>query len=382
MDAPKWLADEPVIQQILIRFLDRLDKRKEDSTANKLQSIQLTPKDFPELFFPTGQNDPQQTWNLLWELDTQQLLRVVPNPKIKLSDPEYLNAKVHLLPEKAPVLRRWFNRPHPHDRKHQWHELVQLYADRFPGSTELLAAKPLEQAGLTTEDILQGLAKVGEHLDQDLYLSQISAICFRGDSKFLNDRGELIESLYPGYLTRIRQRPVLLQVALCSSPQGILLIENEDCFLQAMQGRYPHMENRILVFASGFRGSAARVRQPEGVQFFYAPGNQEQRDQFEAYWLNRIPQDWSCQFWGDLDFSGMAILKALRQVFPEMQAWEPGYQPLLAIIQDGHTLEQGKKEKQIDPGFTGCPYADEVLLPALRQYKQGIDQELWLPALS
>src|SRR5690554_7286295 len=73
MDAPKWLADEPVIQQILIRFLDRLDKRKEDSTANKLQSIQLTPKDFPELFFPTGQNDPQQTWNLLWELDTQQL---------------------------------------------------------------------------------------------------------------------------------------------------------------------------------------------------------------------------------------------------------------------------------------------------------------------
>src|SRR5690554_7053243 len=108
MDAPKWLADEPVIQQILIRFLDRLDKRKYDSTANKLQSIQLTPKDFPELFFPTGQNDPQQTWNLLWELDTQQLLRVVPNPKIKLSDPEYLNAKVHLLPEKAPVLRRWF----------------------------------------------------------------------------------------------------------------------------------------------------------------------------------------------------------------------------------------------------------------------------------
>src|SRR5690606_10727546 len=308
MDAPKWLSDEPIIHQILNKFLDRLDKRPEHE-ANQLRSIPLNEKEAPNLFHPIDKDDPEQTWQFLQSLEQQGILRIS-RAKAKSFEPEYLNAKVHLQLESVPIIRRWLNRPHPSQRKHLWHEWVQQYANFFPGSTELLAAKPIEHSSFNTEEVLQGLAQVGQFLNQDLYHTQISALCFKGDSKFLNSREELLECLYPGYSSLIRLRPVLLQVALCADPQGILFIENEDCFLQATQGRYPHIENLVLVFASGFRSSATRIRQPGGVQFFYAPDRNGQIELFENYWLNRVPQNWRLFFWRDLDFSGMTILRS------------------------------------------------------------------------
>jgi hypothetical protein len=82
-------------------------------------------------------------------------------------------------------------------------------------------------------------------------------------------------------------------------------------------------------------------------------------------------------FFGDLDFSGMGILASFRLAYPRLEAWQTGYEPLLRELTAGrsHLPVQAQKEAQLDPGNTGCPYADGVLLPALRSHSRFVDQE-------
>ena len=99
---------------------------------------------------------------------------------------------------------------------------------------------------------------------------------------------------------------------------------------------------------------------------------------FQRYWLH---PDLPVYFWGDLDFAGMSILKGLRLSLPTLRAWEPGYQPLLELLESGggHSVEQAAKQGQSDPGTSGCSYADQVLLPALRTHRRFVDQEFLSP---
>lgn len=73
----------------------------------------------------------------------------------------------------------------------------------------------------------------------------------------------------------------------------------------------------------------------------------------------------------------MGILASLRSIFPLAQAWRPGYEPMVARLAagDGHLPSEGGKERQRIIACTGCPYADEHLIPALQAYGRFVDQE-------
>jgi len=94
-------------------------------------------------------------------------------------------------------------------------------------------------------------------------------------------------------------------------------------------------------------------------------------------WLSGNDEKLPAYFWGDLDFSGMGILASLKKVFPLMEPWEKGYESMLDIITNGggHSPSEAGKEKQEDPGSTGCEYSDNILLPALRLHHRFLDQE-------
>ena len=82
--------------------------------------------------------------------------------------------------------------------------------------------------------------------------------------------------------------------------------------------------------------------------------------------------------WGDLDFAGMNILKQLIKRFPQLRAWQPGYEILLEHLTAGNGYHAGTDEQQtqIDPQDTGCEFADHRLLPALRTHGLFVDQEI------
>ena len=138
------------------------------------------------------------------------------------------------------------------------------------------------------------------------------------------------------------------------------------------------MKDLAVVYVSGFLISARRIRQEAGVSLHYfSKSNRDEVQSFEHWWFENDTQPRDLYFWGDLDFSGMSILKALRQRFGEVKAWRAGYEPMVKQVEAGcgHEARSAGKEEQLDPGQTGCVYADEVLLPALRNTGMFVDQE-------
>lgn len=101
------------------------------------------------------------------------------------------------------------------------------------------------------------------------------------------------------------------------------------------------------------------------------------RDGFKAWLFGKGTQP--AHFWGDLDWSGLRILAAMRSSFPGLTVWQPGYGPmLLALLTgQGHSPEAAEKQGQRVISDTGCAYTDDRLVPALRETSRFVDQELF-----
>ncbi len=207
-------------------------------------------------------------------------------------------------------------------------------------------------------------------------LRQLSATLFWGDSKILDDRAELVAALLPRL--EIRDRMLVIAVHLPERCRGVLFVENQDTYTAAATSpASPDSRELAVVYAAGFRGSASRVRNRSGAMLHFAGARSRELAQgFDAWWYADGPSFGPCWFWGDLDFAGMQILKVLRARFPGLSAWRPGYDPMVATLRTGggYRGAAGDSRGQVDPGVTGCEYADLELLPAIRQYGRR-DQE-------
>jgi hypothetical protein len=183
------------------------------------------------------------------------------------------------------------------------------------------------------------------------------------------------------------ESPVQLQVFLPpGTPAGVLFIENAMTFEQAVGAPSSNLEGLVLAFASGFRGSAQRLRTAAGSSLYYSAkgdASAEGRGRFES-WLYQAPTSaltLPTFFWGDLDFAGMRILAALRASFPALAAWRPGYLPMLQALEAGagHAPEAADKQGQRTLLQTGCDFADKELIPAVVRSGQFVDQEAFRP---
>jgi hypothetical protein len=158
----------------------------------------------------------------------------------------------------------------------------------------------------------------------------------------------------------------------------VLFIENLMSFERAIRSQSTAFDGLALVYASGFKSSAQRLRTPDGCSLFYAARgdiSQNLRSSFEAWLFGKRATP--AFFWGDLDWSGMRILSAMRTSFSGLTAWEPGYSPMLVALMEGkgHSPEAADKQGQKALGTSGCAYADAHLIPALQTYGRFVDQE-------
>ncbi|MDI1259215.1 hypothetical protein [Aquabacterium sp.] len=226
---------------------------------------------------------------------------------------------------------------------------------------------------------------------QRLYLRELSALHFRGHSKVLDAREELLK-LLGAAPNQFMEAPVQTLIDLPLSARAetgwfneVIFIENLVSFERMAQMRQPAWNQAALVFASGFKGTAKRLRQRDGSSLYWRGSvSAAQREVFELWLYEGLSNpaaihDAGSAFFGDLDFAGLLILAQLRHIFPDCQAWIPGYQGLLdqLIAGHGHSPNEANKQGQIDPGHTGCHFTDNILLPALRSTNACVDQELW-----
>lgn len=370
---PPWLDDVPELLALLGRFLDKLDRRPA-AEWKQPPSMVLEKIAFPLLFRMDETSD--HAWQLFKLLADDGVWEIHLDRRRGPFDAEFKGARIRLRLKSEPLLREWLGRPRQESYPQQWQCAVDRLAHHFPGDVAILRGRSIQTPGRAAEEVVSAFAAVGELATEGLTLRQLSARCFWGNSKLLDSRRDLLRALYPK-LT-ITSRRLLINIYLPPHVEGVLFIENLDTYLNALERRSLTDEaGLILVYCAGFRGSAERVRQPDKVSIHYSgDASHEQRQQLENWWFGEEEGSLPCHFWGDLDYAGIAILKSLRRRFPTIEAWEPGYALLLKQLSDGHMAVEAGKQEQVDPNSSGCRYADEQLLPAIRRQGRFIDQEV------
>lgn len=379
--APAWLADEAAIGALLGVVLDRFDSKPGEQRARAV--VLRVSEHLPTL----DRNDAaaDQTWDWVEELQRLGVLSIRRGRRGAYDSP-WENARLAFDASCESRLREWLARPREASALQRWRAAVQAHAGQFPGDPAALSSRRIHVAGRTPEEVvaaLAGLARIG----QPATLRQLSTHAFWGESKLLDDRSELIATLFPKL--PLRERAIVVAVYLPEQFDGVLFIENQDTYTSALAGELPAAHQHALVYVAGFRGAALRIRTEAGACLhFTGPGAVSGIEAFKRWWFGAGPGDgipvpaqgWSvlqglsCAFWGDLDFAGMQILKSLRERFGDVVAWRPGYEPMLrelraagrALPRSWESTEQ-QAARQVDPGRTGCRFADNELLPAIRR---------------
>ncbi len=353
-------------------FLDKLDQKPIDERA-RIPTIKINRNIAPALHAHDEAAD--RTWALLRSLDGE-LFEISLKRNRQPLDPEYLGASLRFLEASEEICRTWLNRPRQQRYQEEWKAAIDAHAEDFADGGTSLRARPMRIPGKDAQAVVAAFARIGMLSSGTLTLRQLSARVFWGHSKVLDSKEDLLCQLFPRLV--LAPRPLLVQVYLPRSCKGVLFIENQDTYMQALAGRPAASAGLALVYSAGFKGAAERIRTRAGVSLHYqSTSNREVQALFESWWLDASPTDWPAWFWGDLDFSGMTILKALRSRFGDVHAWQPGYAPMLELLRadEGHEPDIADKTEQSDPGTTGCEYADRVLLPQMRRSGRFIDQE-------
>jgi hypothetical protein len=249
----------------------------------------------------------------------------------------------------------------------RWREAVQEHAHLFVSGRELLMSRRIAVPGRSDSQVLTALARLA-HVRRPATLRQLSTLAFWGDSKVLDERGDLIAAVFPDL--QVRERPIVVAVNIPERVEGVLFIENQDNYSAAIDGELSAGRALASIYLAGFRGTAVRIRSRQGVRLHFAGPGIDQRRRFEDWWFEDEPFPQQCYFWGDLDFAGMQMLKSLRQRFGDVRAWQPGYKPMLAELRAAGegTRPLDARAAQVDPEKTGCDFADSVLLPAIREH--------------
>lgn len=366
------MSEAPLLTEETHALLHRL-LDKADSGRMRWQ-LKCSARETPELYDFADQSQVEVVWEDLQHLAKIGVLDLKLKARQRPGNNDYDDGLIQLKYEAEETVRLWLERPAFDPRQHLWNTALTRHLHLFEDGGEALRREVLRFPGRTYEQLAAAFASIPAALEQQpMTLRQLSARCFWGASKFLDRRDLLLLATFPSLAKKIISRPLLLSVYLPEQFEEILFVENQDTYL-GLVAQAPAKTG--LIYLAGFRGAALRVREVGQAVFSYVNlVSLTERERFIEFWLGH--RQLPCFFWGDLDFAGMAILAALKQVFPGVEAWQPGYKPMLAILREGggHSSVGGEKDRQYHPGGTDCPYADYVLLPAIEEQLAFVDQE-------
>jgi hypothetical protein len=373
-----WLH-HPGIRSIFTRLINMTDALSIEERKRAVQ-FRITPKTVPMLWNPPQPGEDAYLWKLIQRLDQEGYVRLKLG-KMGPGQAEYESKPMLALnPEREADIREIIGRPdRPGADVERWRQALQVHAHSFPGSIEKLFFAPIRIPGKSHGEIVERLALLLT-IPTNLYLREVSARLFWGLSKVLDGREEEIATLLGLDQCPFIEKPVILHVHApnpgAAHVRSIVFIENETTYLAAFAGRYPFLAGHILVYASGYKASAERLCYPLGRAVHSSTVSRMDGVLEFLAWLDG-ENDVPAFFWGDLDYAGLGILKALRDIFTGLTAYTPGYSPMVEMLKrgEGHECASGAKEGQVDPGETGCPYADAVLLPLVREIGLFVDQE-------
>lgn len=376
MNDPLWLKANGTLQ--LLNFIvDKLDAA--DAKGKSLnRAIKLDGKSFPALYTAGLEEEKEQQWGFLQQMILWGWFDLKLDQATHGQVMYERNPRLVVLNEAE--LRRITSRPvRIQSSAELWRKAVFTHLNENVSVKEEVSRLKIEIQGRSAEEIVRQLALLPSLLNEPLLLREVSARLFWGQSKVLDGRQQLVASVLKLDECPFPEMPVQLQVYLPPDEfSGVLFIENQATFEQATRDTTGRYQGLALIFASGFKGSAKRLRSTLGSSVYFASHGSIEGQQIDKFlrWL-REGMNLRSWFWGDLDYAGMRILEALRSVFDGLSAWEPGYGPMLERLKnkEGHAPYQAGKAGQREIHMTGCQYADTQLLPAIKVTGIFVDQE-------
>lgn len=376
MTTQQWSV-QPDVQQLLNRLIDRIEDAELRGSSG-VRPLKLDERSFPALYLAELESAREAAWENVTRLEREGWIQVKLDRPTLGTAPYERNPRIAVANEAA--IRVATGRPvRIRSALELWQAAVDVGLNAPHGIKQIVRRSPLAVPGREPAEVMARLNLLFAMADAPLLLREVSAQLFWNQSKILDGRQTLVAAILGVEACPFPEMPIHLQVALpLTSIRGVLFIENLTTFERATREPGPRFDGLILVFSSGYKASAKRLRLPSGVSIYLAShGNRDpQVEQVFTHWLfnhGSLP----CWFWGDLDHAGMGILAALRASFPAMGAWPQGYAPMLALLEDGHghPPEQAGKQYQLPVERTGCDYADRWLIPALAIHQKFVDQE-------
>lgn len=375
---PLWLITKG-IRELLNLLVDRLDSAEQRGSATS-QSIALTEKTWPTLNALPFESRKEELWEHVIEMCRWGWLQVKPASALKSASGYALAPRVTVL--NVTAIREAVNRPERiKSSVERWRNAVDTGLDASDAVKRAVGEFCIDMPDHSMDEVVPQLNKLKSFADHPMLLREVSAQLFWGMSKVLDKRQGLVAALLSMDECPFPESPIQLQVYLpVGGYSAVLFIENLMTFEQACRAAEKSFEGLALVYASGFKGSAKRLRMPGGCSLYYAGTGAlggEIKLLFEKWLFGNADTANPVHFWGDLDFAGMRILAAMRSTFPCLTAWEPGYALMLQELQAGrgHSPEAAEKAGQRPIERTDCLYADQHLIPALRMQGRFVDQE-------
>ncbi|WP_444995008.1 Wadjet anti-phage system protein JetD domain-containing protein [Aliikangiella sp. IMCC44359] len=365
---PRWLDDEKEIKSLLNWFYQRVIKNssRQNAPFKKLKNN----------FFPHNESG-EQSWHFLLSLSPHFLL-IKKNAKKDYYDFDWSGAKITLPLHNFSTLCYWLELDDSSDLT-QWQLAVDqlIQANQFSLCCDISRLKktPLLFSAFSHAEVLKQLFLMAENANSKSTLRELSARFFWGDSKLLDSKADWLMQVFPD-LQFIRSK-LVVNFYLPENYSAVLWIENQDTYYQLIEQSVEVLRHTALLYSAGFKLSSNKVRRLEQVVLHQSVDSLGEQQVFIDWLMGQSTVDLKCYFWGDLDYAGLAIFKAIKNNFSQLELFKPGYQAMLEMIKNGfgHPLEHRDKDKQIDPMTTGCDYADLEVLPLIRLKKRFFDQE-------
>lgn len=377
MESYSWLR-VPGIQSLLNKLVDRLDSSEARGSASA-QTVALNGSTWPTLYQAPMESDKEYLWEQFIKMVEAGWLQVTPPAAARSVAGYDKQPRVKVLDIEA--VRQATGRPErPRTAAERWWEAIDAHLEASAEVKKAAGDYCIDMPDRGMAEVVAKLNTLKSLAGTPLLLREVSSRLFWGMSKVLDNRTGLVAALLGTDDCPFPESPIQLQVYL---PQGgfngVLFIENQMSFEQATRSSNPAFSKLALVYASGFKASAARLRNPETVSLYFSHKGElggDRADYFSS-WLFAKNISIPVWFWGDLDWSGMRILAAMRSNFSAMQAWQPGYDPMLQSLLEGHghSPEAADKRGQRPLETVDCPYADGQLLAALKAQGKFVDQE-------
>lgn len=375
---PLWLIADG-IRELLNLLVDRLDSAEQRGSATS-QSVALTEKTWSTLHASPFESRKEELWEHVIDMCRWGWLQVKPESALKSTSGYASAPRVTVLNELA--IREAVNRPERiKSSVERWRNAVDNGLNGSDAVKRAVGEFCIDMSDHSMDEVVQQLNRLPSFVDKPMLLREVSAQLFWGMSKVLDKRQDLVARLLGMDECPFPESPIQLQVYLpVGGYSAVLFIENLMTFEQACRATNTAFTRLALVYASGFKGSAKRLRMPSGCSLYYAGSGclrNESKQLFEEWLFGKTDPASPVYFWGDLDFSGMRILLAMRSTFPRLTAWEPGYVLMLQelLAGRGHSPEAAEKAGQGPIETTGCLYADHQLIPALKTEGRFVDQE-------